>query len=390
MISRVVIIILDGLGVGALPDAYLYSDEGSNTLGNISRKIEGGLYLPEMEKMGLGNIISVEGVKPAIKPLSSFGKMSEISAGKDTITGHWEMAGLILEKPFPLYPEGFPNEIIDPFEEAIGKKVLGNKVASGTEIIEKLGEEHLSTGQPIVYTSADSVFQIAAHVAVVPIDLLYSWCNIARKLLKDQHAIGRVIARPFTGALGSFKRTSGRKDYPLMPFEKTILNILEKKGREVISVGKVYDIFGGSGITRSFTTQNNKEGILKITDVLGFYFEGLVFANLVDFDMIYGHRNDCEGYYEALKEFDYYLPLIRESLRKDDMLIITADHGCDPTNPGTDHTREYVPLMVYGGKCKKGVDLGTRESFTDVAATIADIFQVGELKNGKSFAHQVL
>ncbi len=390
MISRVVIIILDGLGVGALPDAYLYGDEKSNTLGNMSRKIKGGLYLPEMEKMGLGNIISVEGVKTVANPLSSFGKMSEISAGKDTITGHWEMAGLILKEPSPLYPDGFPEEIMGPFEEAIGKKVLGNKVASGTEVIEELGEEHFSTGGPIVYTSVDSVFQVAAHVEVVPLDVLYNWCEIARKMLKDEHAVGRVIARPFTGNPGGFMRTPGRKDYPLKPPGKTILNMLEETGREVISVGKVSDIFGGSGITRSFSTRDNKEGILNIMEVLELSFEGILFANLVDFDMVYGHRNDFAGFYDALKEFDYYLPFIRKSLGEEDMLIITADHGCDPTIPGTDHTREYVPLLVYGSRCKSGVDLGTRESYNDVAATIAEIFHISELKKGKSFAPEIL
>ncbi len=389
MVSRALIIILDGLGVGALPDAHLYGDENTNTLGNMDR-VMGGLNLPELEKMGLGNIIPLKGVKPQEKPTASYGKMAEKSVGKDTITGHWEMAGLILEESFPLYPKGFPREIIGPFEEAIGRKVLGNKVASGTEIIEELGEEHLKRGEPIVYTSADSVFQIAAHEEKVPPELLYKWCKKARELLQGKYAVGRVIARPFEGKPGSFKRTSGRKDYPLKPFTKTLLDLMKEKGQEVISVGKVNDIFGGSGITRSYPTKSNKEGMEKINQVLSLEFQGLVFANLVDFDMLYGHRNDFKGFCQALKEFDEFLPRLKERLRAGDILIITSDHGCDPTAPGTDHTREYVPLLVYGKGCRKGVNLGTRETFSDMAATLAELFRIEGIENGVSFAGKIL
>lgn len=389
MINRIIIIVLDGFGVGSLPDARLYGDQGSNTLGNIA-KISGGLSLPELEKMGLGNIIPVQGVEPRRFPLASFGKMSEKSAGKDSITGHWEMAGLILEKPFPLYPQGFPEEIIAVFEKETGRKVLGNIVASGTDIIEKLGEEHLKTGGPIVYTSADSVFQVAAHEKVVDVETLYRWCKTARRLLKGDYLVGRVIARPFTGSPGNFIRTAGRKDYPLKPFEKTILDLLYEQGEKVVSIGKISDIFGGSGISCSYPTKNNREGLLKVRETAEGKFKGLIFANLIDFDMLYGHRNDVEGYYKALREFDSFLPQILKVMKNDDLLIITSDHGCDPTYPGTDHTREYVPLIVYGKKCRAGISLGTRESFSDIAATAADIFKIRGIRNGTSFKTDIL
>lgn len=381
---RVFIIILDGLGVGALPDAYLYGDQGSNTLGNIARAM-GGLCLPAMEKMGLGNIIPVQGVKPREDSLAAYGKMAEKSAGKDTITGHWEMAGLILKEPFPLYPRGFPPEIMGPFEAATGREALGNKVASGTVIIEELGPEHLQTGGPIVYTSADSVFQVAAHQGVVPLEQLYRWCRSARELLTGEHRVGRVIARPFTGTPGSFQRTGGRKDFPIEPTAKTVLNLLQEKGKEVVSVGKIKDIFAGSGITRAHPTRDNREGIETVIKLAGEDFSGLAWANLVDFDTLYGHRNDPLGYYRALQEFDGYLPRVTGSLGGEDLLIITADHGCDPTFPGTDHTREYVPLLAYHRGGRAGVGLGTRSSFADVAATLGEIFDLAGVPGGESF-----
>lgn len=389
MISRILIIILDGLGVGELPDACDYGDEGCFTLGNIAKILQ-GIELPNLAELGLGNIVDVKGIEPVHTPQGCFGKMSEKSAGKDTITGHWEMAGLILDEPFPLFSQGFPEEIIQSFERAIGRKVLGNKAASGTVVIEELGEKHLETGSPIVYTSADSVFQIAAHVGVVPEETLYQWCETARKILKGEYAVGRVIARPFTGYPGSFIRTPGRKDYPLKPFEKTVLDYLKELGREVVSIGKIHDIFAGSGITQSYPTKGNKEGLETITKVLQVPTEGLIFANLVDFDMLYGHRNDPFGYYQALKEFDDFLPGLYDALKPSDMMIITADHGCDPTMESTDHTREYVPLLVYGENIRKGVDLGVRETFADVAASVAEIFEIKGVKNGTSFAREVL
>ncbi len=388
MIRRVLVIVLDGLGVGELPDSCDYGDEGCFTLGNISKVLK-GIELPNLEAFGLGNIVPVKGVGPVDKPLACFGKMNQKSAGKDTITGHWEMAGLILVQPFPVFSQGFPEEIINSFEKAIGRKVLGNKAASGTIVIEELGEEHLVTGRPIVYTSVDSVFQIAVHEEVASTEILYKWCKIARDILKGDFAVGRVIARPFKGSPGNFTRTTERKDYPLKPFEKTILDYLQEEGHHVISIGKIYDIFAGFGITQSFPTKGNNEGLQKIKTVLQSSSEGLIFANLVDFDMLYGHRNDPEGYYRALREFDDALPDICNLLRPTDMMIITADHGCDPTMESTDHTREYVPLLVYGKNILPGVNLGVRETFADLAATLAEIFEIEGIKNGTSFAKVV-
>ena len=381
--KRVVLIVLDSAGIGELPDAYLYGDEGSNTLANTAKQV-GGFELPNLEKLGLGKIHPILGLKGDIKALGAYGKMGEKSPGKDTTTGHWEICGLILEKPFPVYPNGFPEDLIRRFEEAIGRKTLGNKPASGTAIIEELGEEHMRTGYPIVYTSADSVFQIAAHEEVIPLDELYKMCKIARGLLTGEHAVGRVIARPFTGTPGNFKRTANRHDYSLEPVGKTVLDKLVEQGYEVLGVGKIYDIFAGRGLTWHESTKNNEDGILKTVELLSKEFTGLLFTNLVDFDMIYGHRNNAEGYYEALKQFDSYLPKIMEKLREDDLLIITADHGCDPTTPSTDHSREYVPLLVYGRGVKEDVNLGIRETFADVAATLEEIFGL-EPGVGQSF-----
>jgi len=385
--KRVVLIVLDSVGIGELPDADLYGDKGSNTLANTALKV-GGFSLPNFEKLGLGKIYPILGLKENIKALGAYGKMGEKSPGKDTTTGHWELSGLILDKPFPVYPNGFPPDLIKRFEEAIGRKTLGNKPASGTAIIEELGEEHLKTGYPIVYTSADSVFQIAAHEEVIPLEELYQMCKIARGLLTGEHAVGRVIARPFIGTPGNFKRTPNRHDYSLEPTGKTVLDKLVEKGFEVYGVGKIYDIFAGRGLTWHESTKNNEDGILKTIDLLAKDFTGLLFTNLVDFDMVYGHRNDAAGYYGALKQFDSYLPQIIEKLRDDDLLIITADHGCDPTTPSTDHSREYVPIMVYGKGVKEDVNLGVRQTFADVAATIEEIFSL-EPGVGQSFWSEI-
>ncbi|NLM38919.1 MAG: phosphopentomutase [Firmicutes bacterium] len=385
---RVIMIVLDSVGVGELPDAALYGDEGSNTLGNIA-KVRGGLDLPNMGSLGLGNIIPIEGVPPTDKPKGAWGKMAEQSAGKDTTTGHWEIAGLILDKPFPTYPEGFPPEVIAEFEKAIGRKTIGNYPASGTVIIEELGEEHMKTGYPIVYTSADSVFQIAAHEEIVPLELLYEWCEIARQQLQGEHGVGRVIARPFVGEPGSFKRTSARRDFSLEPPANTILDVLVENGVPVYSVGKIKDIFAGRGITESTKTSSNQE----VVDGVLRYMQSkdepcLIFANCVDFDMLWGHRNDVEGYARGLEEFDERLPDILSALRRDDILIILADHGCDPTTTSTDHSREYVPLLVAGENVKPE-NLGVRETFADTAQSIAELFGVEFVCSGRSFAYIV-
>lgn len=372
-VKRVTILVLDSVGIGELPDADRYGDQGSNTLVNTARAV-GGLHLPHLERLGLGNIVPVPGVPPSPSPQASFGRMREQSAGKDTTTGHWEIAGLILQHPFPVYPEGFPATLIHEFERRIGRRVLGNKPASGTTIIEELGTEHLRTGYPIVYTSADSVFQIAAHEEVIPVEQLYAMCRVARQLLTGEHGVARVIARPFTGTPGNFHRTTRRHDFSLPPTGRTVLDALKEKGLEVVAIGKVADIFASRGITRALPSKDNAHGIDQILRALRETGPGLIFANLVDFDMLYGHRNDPAGYARALADFDGRLPAIMAVLNEKDMLIITADHGCDPTTPSTDHSREYVPLLVYGPALPAGTNLGTRETFADVAATVADVF----------------
>ncbi|KFD41975.1 phosphopentomutase [Peptococcaceae bacterium SCADC1_2_3] len=386
-IKRVVLVVLDSVGIGALPDAAIYGDEGSHTLANCASFVK-GVFLPHLACLGLGNITFISSVPPVLQPAGAYGKMAEKSPGKDTTTGHWEIAGLILDKPFPVYPGGFPPEIIESFQELVGRPVLGNKAASGTEIIVELGEKHLQTGYPIVYTSADSVFQIAAHEEIIPAEKLYFWCQAARSLLQGKHGVGRVIARPFMGPPGAFYRTARRRDFSLPPFSPTILDGLKDSGLAVFAVGKIKDIFAGQGITHSVTTQNNQEGIDKTLAFLDKKEKGLIFTNLIDFDMLYGHRNDPYGYAKALEEFDTRLPEIIEVLQPDDILILTADHGCDPTTPSTDHSREYVPLLVYGKKVKAGVNLGVRDTFADVAATIADIFNLSSPR-GKSFAPEI-
>ena len=387
-INRVILIVLDSVGIGALPDAGVYGDTGSNTLVNTA-EVVGGLKLPNLGLLGLGNIAKIKGVLPEDNPTGAYGKMAERSPGKDTTTGHWEMSGVILDQPFPVYPHGFPPEIIKTFEEKIGRKTLANKAASGTAIIEELGEEHIKTGYPIVYTSADSVFQIAAHEEIIPLEELYSMCRVARKLLSGEHAVGRVIARPFVGRPGSFKRTANRHDFSLKPPGETILNLLHSSGCRVQAVGKIEDIFAGEGITEAVHSSGNPDGMEKTLELIRRQGGGFIFANLVDFDMLYGHRNNPEGYVGALEEFDRKLPDYIMALRDDDMLIITADHGCDPTTSSTDHSREYVPLLLYGRLLRGGVNLGIRETFADVAATIAEIFGM-KMTTGQSFLGEIL
>lgn len=388
--KKAIVIVLDSVGIGELPDSYLYGDEGSNTLKNTALAV-GGLDIPNMQKLGLGNIEDIKGVAKVTNATGNYGKMYEMSKGKDTTTGHWEMVGLILENSFPTYPTGFPEDLIRRFEEKINRKVIGNKVASGTEIIKELGEEHIKTGYPIVYTSADSVFQIAAHEEVIPLPKLYEMCEIAREMLTGNHQVGRVIARPFIGEAGNFVRTANRHDYSVKP-NYNILDILLENELEVIGVGKIKDIYGGRGVSQSFPTKNNLDGINQIIDLLKQDFSGLLFANLVDFDQLYGHRNDPYGYAEALAEFDKKLPEIIGALGNDDMLIITADHGCDPTTPSTDHSREYVPLLVYGHNLQANIDLGVRETFADLGQTVAEHLgvEVGADLAGVSFYKEIL
>lgn len=386
--SRFVLVVLDSVGVGELPDAWQYGDEGSNTLANLALAV-GGLQLPNLQRLGLGNIIPITGVIPQKNPMAAWGKMAEKSPGKDTTTGHWELAGLVLTTPFPTYPNGFPKTIIDAFSQAIGRGILGNTTASGTEIIEKLGAEHIKTGKPIVYTSADSVFQIAAHEQIVHLPQLYQWCQAAREILVGEHGVGRVIARPFIGKTGDFKRTQNRKDFSIEPTGQTILDYLTANRIHVTAIGKIYDIFTGRGISKHVPSHNNLETVFNIIESINEIDSGLIFANLVDFDMLFGHRNDYQGYADALIEFDQLLPRIIDALAPDDLLLITADHGCDPTTKSTDHSREYVPLLVYG-KNINPVDLQTRETFADVAQTIAEFYRLKPIFAGKSFLNELM
>ncbi|HBF36477.1 MAG TPA: phosphopentomutase [Firmicutes bacterium] len=385
--KRVFLIVLDSVGVGALPDAVAYGDQGSNTVGNIA-KVLGGLNLPHMEAAGLGKLTAIQGVSADAEG-KIFGKMAERSAGKDTTTGHWEMAGLILEKPFPVYPHGFPPEIITEFSRKTGHGVIGNKAASGTEIIVELGAEHLRSKDLIVYTSADSVFQIAAHEEIVPLDQLYQYCEIARKMLQGEHAVGRVIARPFLGKPGSFYRTPGRKDFSLEPFSETVLDRLKAAKFTVYGVGKIEDIFCWQGLTQSNHTHNNPETLAFVSELIERDFEGLVFVNCVDFDMLYGHRNDPKGYGQALQEFDAWLGQNLPKLREGDWMIITGDHGCDPTTPSTDHSREFTPLLIVGPGLPVGVNLGIRNTFADIAATLCKCFNLESWPVGEEFASRI-
>jgi phosphopentomutase len=381
-INRVILIVLDSVGIGYLPDAHLYGDEGSNTLGHIAEKYS-ALHIPNLIRLGLGNIDPNNLLAKVAAPLAFYGKAMEQSAGKDTTTGHWEIAGTILEKPFPTFPEGFPATFIADFEAAIGTKTLGNYSASGTAIIDALGDEHVSTGFPIVYTSADSVFQIAMHEAVIPIEKQYQICQIARDMLVGKYEVGRVITRPFVGTSGQYVRTSRRKDFATMP-PYNVLDAINRQGKEVLGIGKIYDIFAGKGITRSIKTTNNQEGIEATISAIENDKASLIFTNLVDFDMHFGHRRDVPGYARCLEAFDAKLPEIMSKKKDDDLLIITADHGNDPTWPGTDHTREYIPILIYGKNNVYGKDLGVRNSFMDIAATIADALGIDFETTGSS------
>ena len=389
MDRKVVLVVLDSVGIGELPDAKQYGDEGSNTLGNIAKNVQ-GFSIPHLEALGIGNIEGVEDLIQCENPEGIFGRCSELSNGKDTITGHWEMAGVILEKPLKTYPEGFPKEIMDEFEEKIGRKTLGNVVASGTAIIEELGEEHIKTGYPIIYTSADSVFQIAANEDIIPLDELYKMCEIAREMLVGDKMVGRVIARPFKGMKkGEFVRTSNRHDYALEPFNKTVLEYVEEAGMPVAAVGKIKDIFTGKGVTESVSIKNNMDGVDKTLEMMKSHDKGFIFTNLVDFDMKFGHRNDVEGYAKALEEFDDRVPQLKEALGENDVLIITADHGCDPTTESTDHSREYIPVLVYGKNLKENVDLGTRNGFCDIGKTVLDLLNIENELVGNSFKNLI-
>ena len=389
MIGRIIIIVLDSVGIGELPDAYKFGDEGSNTLVNTAKAV-GGLNVPNLESFGLGKIGDIPGVSKGVDAKAFYGKMIEASAAKDTTSGHWEIMGVITEKPFPTYPEGFPDDVIKEFTTAIGRPILGNKTASGTEIIKELGEEHIRTGYPIVYTSADSVFQIAACEDVIPIESLYEMCDCARDILKGEHNVGRVIARPFIEENGIYTRTERRRDFSLLPPEETVLDKAVKKGYEVVGVGKIGDIFAHRGLTREIHASNNRDGVLKTIESIREDFKGIIFTNLIDFDMKYGHRNNPEGYAEALELFDKSLPEIVDALKAGDVIIITADHGCDPTTLSTDHSREYVPLLVFGKKLNKPGSLGIRNSFADVGATVSEALLKSKLDKGESFFTELI
>jgi len=384
-VKNFLVIVLDGVGIGELPDAADYNDVGSNTLKNIS-EVVGGLNLPNLEKFGLGNIENLKGVARVQNPLASFGKMQEVSIGKDSTSGHWEIGGLKVDFKFPVYPDGFPEDIINKFMQETGVKgVLGNKPASGTQIIQELGDEHVKTGYPIVYTSADSVFQIAAHEEVIPLQRLYEICEITRnKVMIGEHTVGRIIARPFVGTSGNYTRTTNRKDFSVDPVGKTILDYCSENGIQTVGIGKVNDLFNYKGINVSVKTKSNAEGIEKIIEFAGKSEQSFIFANLVDFDVYFGHRNDPEGFHKALIEFDNAVPEIVEKLDESDALIITADHGNDPTTPSTDHSREYVPLLFYR-KNKPAKNLGIRQTFSDVAQTVADFYGIKNGLRGESF-----
>jgi phosphopentomutase len=389
MINRVLLFVLDSVGIGALPDAADFGDVGANTLGSMARS-EGPFKIDNLLSLGLGNIEGVDDLPAADKPRGAYGRSMEVSNGKDTTTGHWEIAGLRIDEAFKTYPDGFPPRVIDAFEEKTGRKALCNKPASGTEIIEELGEHHMKTGDVIVYTSADSVFQIAAHEDVVPLEELYEMCEIAREILRGKDAVARVIARPFIGEPGSFERTANRRDYSLNPFEPTVLDHAKDAGFDVQAVGKIVDIFNGQGITEDVHTKSNMDGIDKTLDYLATDSKGIIFTNLVDFDAKFGHRRNVAGYKEALEETDARIPELLAALRDDDIVIFTADHGNDPGYKGTDHTREYVPILVYGKQVKAGVNLGTRKTFADIAATVADILKIQGTGNGTSFKDEIL
>ena len=387
--SRVIWMVIDSVGIGALPDSEKFGDINVNTLGNIVKNYK-DIKLPNMLKLGLGNIDGVDSLEGVEKPIGIFGRSSELSNGKDTTTGHWEMTGVVVEQPFRTYENGFPKEIIDEFERRTNRKVIGNKPASGTAILDELGEQQMKTGEVIVYTSADSVFQIAAHEEIIPLDELYKMCEIAREIMMGDNAVARIIARPYVGKPGAFERTSNRRDYSLSPFEDTVLDNIKNANLDVIGVGKIEDIFNKQGITEAIHTKDNMDGVDQTINYMKQENKGLIFTNLVDFDSKYGHRRNVEGYKNALEEFDARIPEIIENMKEDDVLIINADHGNDPTYKGTDHTREYIPVLVYGKNLKQGLNLGTRKSFADIGATVADILNVKMPRHGESFKNDII
>ena len=388
--NRIIWIVIDSVGVGALPDAKSFGDEGVNTLGHIVKEFS-DIKIPNMIKLGLGNIDGIDYINNIDSPIGSFGRCNEVSQGKDTTTGHWEMTGLLVDTPFKTFENGFPKEIIDEFERRTGRKVVANKPASGTAILDEFGEHQMKTGDVIVYTSADSVFQIAAHEDIIPLEELYEMCKTAREIMMGEYAVARVIARPYVGSCnGQFERTSNRRDYSLNPFDKTVLDNIKEKGLDVIGVGKIEDIFNGQGITGAIHTKDNMDGVDQTINYIKKENKGLIFTNLVDFDSKYGHRRNIKGYKEALEEFDARIPEIIEAMNDKDILIINADHGNDPAYKGTDHTREYIPLLVYGKDIKEGINLGTRNTFADIGATVADILNVSKTKNGTSFKNEIM
>jgi phosphopentomutase len=385
--GRVILIVMDSAGVGELPDAGSYGDTGSNTIGNIAKVVP--LEVPTLRALGLDRIVDIGKVSDAL-PLGAFGRMAERSPGKDSVTGHWEIAGLVLDRPFPTFPDGFPPEIISEFERRIGRRSLANKAASGTAILDEVGAEHMRHGEPIVYTSADSVFQIAAHEDVVPVEELYRWCEVAYQIAGKGAGVGRVIARPFIGTPGAFKRTANRRDFALTPFAPTLLDVLKERDLPVVAVGKIEDLFAGRGMTSAVHTEDDDEGMDSIAEAMEKTETGLIFANLVDFDTQFGHRNDVAGYAANLERFDLRLSVLVPALLPTDVLIVTADHGNDPTTPSTDHSREHVPVMITGASIRRGVHIGTRETFADLGQTIADLFGAPRLANGTSFLQDIL
>lgn len=382
--KRIFVIVMDSVGIGEAPDAELFGDKGADTFGHIAERMN-GLHMPNLEKLGLSNIREIKGVKKVNQPLGFYTKMQEASTGKDTMTGHWEIMGLNISKPFQVFPDGFPEELIKGLELKTGRGIIGNKPASGTAILDELGEEHMKTGSIIVYTSADSVLQIAAHEEIVPLDELYTICKIAREMtLADEYKVGRVIARPFIGEPGNFKRTTNRHDYALKPFNRTVMDELKDAGYDVLAIGKISDIFDGEGVTQSLRTISNMDGMDKLLETINQEFTGLSFLNLVDFDALYGHRRNPEGYGQALEEFDERMSEVLNQLTVNDLLIITADHGNDPVHHGTDHTREYVPLLLYSKRFSGGHELPIRQTFADIGATVADNFDIKMPSYGKS------
>ena len=387
-LKRAIVVVLDGVGAGANPDAHAYGDDGASSLEHCAQAI-GGLELPNLGQIGLGNITPILGTPPNEHARGSYGRMAEAAAGKDSTTGHWEMMGVVLHRPLPTYPRGFPDELVEQFEHAIGRKVLGNKPASGTEIIKELGEEHLRTARPILYTSADSVFQLAAHQEVIPLAELYRMCEIARAMLTGENAVGRVIARPFIGTPGNFTRTEHRRDFSLAPLDTTLLDVLKDSGKEVIGIGKIEDLFAGRGLTQRDHTETNRDGMAATLRWLERDFTGLLFVNLVEFDMLWGHRRDSQGYAQSLRDVDAWFGQVQRVMQQGDAIFFTADHGVDPTYRGTDHTREHVPLLAYGEQVRAGVNLGVRSTFADLGQTLAQAFHVEPLVAGTSFAHDI-